>query len=289
MADGPDPAGTRADSGSDGAGQDGEEVDADGDPGLETLRQRVEEKYDFDHFTPADMVEMSVEEWEAAFDADAWITGDELLDRVEAELRSRVARRNLFAVVERTTLDGEARVLAYDDVGYATVGTDGTVEGEGPIVEDVEPVVALCSMEDFTVSVPPTDAGLPDPADIAPESGGLGDRLLLAVAGVQVVAGLALLLAPLFVDLNPGGGGQGAALLTTVAGLGFLVIGVVIALLVANARLSGRFRAAEYRERLLAAGVGGGERPSFLPDEDDERPGLEGADGAEETREPAPD
>lgn len=275
MDEGSDPATAAGDS--DGAGNGDPGADADAPTDVETLRRRVEEKYDFEHFTPADMVEMTVDEWEAAFDADAWITGPALLDRVEAELRSRVARRNLFAVVERTTVDGQERVLAYDDVGYAMVGRDGTVEGEGPMVEDVEPVVALCSMEDFDVAEPPADAGLPDPDDVEPESGGLGDTLLLAVAVVQVVAGLGLLLAPLFVDLNPDGPERGAALLTTVAGLGFLAIGIVIGLLVANARLSGRFRAAEYRERLLAAGVGGGERPSFLPDADAERPGVEGA------------
>ncbi|HKJ57619.1 MAG TPA: hypothetical protein VKA37_00190, partial [Halobacteriales archaeon] len=59
--------------------------------------------------------------------------------------------------------------------------------------------------------------------------------------------------------------GGGAGLLTTVAGLGFLFIGLVIGVLVANARLSGRFRAEEYRRRLRAAGVGSDERPAFLP------------------------
>lgn len=262
MVDAPEPSGPPSE------GPDG---DARGDDvpteDVETLRRAVEEKYDFESFSPADMAEMTVDEWEAAFDADTWITGRELLDRVEADLRSRVGRREVFAVVERTTIEGTEYVLAYTDVGYALVGPDGTVEGEGPIVEDVEPVVALCSMEDYDVPEPPADGGLPDPADIDASSSGLGDRLLLAVAGVQVLAGLALLASPLFVDLNPGGSSRGAALLTTVAGLGFLFIGVVIGVLVANARLSGRFRAAEYRERLRAAGVGSDERPSFLPDE----------------------
>jgi len=230
-----------------------------------TFQQKIEEKYDFAHFSPADMAEMTVEEWEAAFDPDSWITGPELLDRVEADLRSRVGRREVFAVVERTEVDGEACVLAYSDVDYALVRPDGSVEGEGALLEDVEPVVALCSMADYDVPEPPADAGLPHPDEVGEGAGGIGDRLLLAVAVVQVVAGLLLLLAPVFVDLNPGGPGGGAGLLTTVAGLGFLFIGLVIGVLVANARLSGRFRAEEYRRRLRAAGVGSDERPAFLP------------------------
>ena len=50
--------------------------------------------------------------------------------------------------------------------------------------------------------------------------------------------------------------------------------------LVANARLSGRFRAEEYRERLEAAGVGREERPDFVPvgidDEEAEHGGTNG-------------
>ena len=246
------------------AGEDAE--DRDPSSGPETLRERVESRYDFEHFSPADMAEMTVEEWEAAFDPDTWITGPELLDRVEADLRSRVARREVFAVVERIEIDGVDHVLAYTDIDYALVGPDGSVEGEGPILEDVEPVVALCSMADYEVPEPPADAGLPHPDDVADGAGSIGDRLLLAVAGVQVLAGLVLLVAPLVVDLNPDGAGGGAGLLTTVAGLAFVFIGVVIGVLVANARLSGRFRAEEYRQRLRAAGVGTDERPAFLSD-----------------------
>lgn len=248
----------------------------------ETVQKAVEERYDFEHFSPADMAEMSVEEWEAAFDPDAWITGPELLDRVEADLRSRVARREVFAVVERTRVDGVERVLAYTDVGYALVGPDGDVRGEGAILEDVEPVVALCSMEDYDVPEPPADGGLPHPDEVGEGAASMGDRLLLAVALVQVVAGLVLLVSPLLFDLNPEGPGGGSGLLTTVVGLAFVFIGVVIGVLVANARLSGRFRAEEYRQRLLAAGVGSGERPPFLPaegDDWDEWPGDGGTAG----------
>lgn len=226
----------------------------------ESLRAAVEARYDFERFGPADMAAMSVEEWEAVFDPDAWLTGPELVDRVEAELRSRVASRQLFAVLERHEVDGEPRLLAYDDASWAVVHPDGTVEGEGAVRRDVEPAVALGAMPDYEVPVPPADAGLPDPADIDPGGGGFGHRLMLVLAGVLGLAGLVVLVAPLVTRVGPGGGA-----LTTVVGLGFLAAAAGLGLLVANARLSDRFRAAEYRDRLLAAGLGEGDRPSFLP------------------------
>lgn len=229
--------------------------------GERTLRERVEEKYDFDDFSPADMIEMTVEEWEAVFDPDTWITGDRLLDRVEADLKHQVANRDLFAVVER--LDG--RILAYTDTSYAIVHPDGTVEGRGPLAGELEPTVALCSMDDYEVPDPPTGELLPHPAHVAEGTGELGNRLLQAVGAVQIVAGLALVVSPLVVNL----GGPGSALLTIVVGLGFLVIGIVLLVLVANARLSDRFRAEEYRDRLRAAGVGSADRPEFLPVDDE--------------------
>lgn len=226
----------------------------------ETLRAAVEAKYDFENFRPVDMAEMSLAEWEAAFDPDSWITGPELVDRVEAELRDRVARGELFAVVERHEVGGEPRLLVYTDAEYAVVLPDGTVQGAGALSRDVEPVVALCSMDSFEVADPPEGAGLPNPASVEPGSGDLGHRLLLALAIVQVVAGLVVVFAPVFVALGPGAGA-----LTAVVGLGFIAIGAVLGLLVANARLSDRFRAREYRARLQAAGVGSDERPGFLP------------------------
>lgn len=239
--------------------------DVEGEPATdrESLRTAVEARFDFEDFGPSDMAEMSLEEWEAVFDPDTWITGPELLDRVEAELRTRVAAGELFAVVERHTADGEPRLLAYTDSEYAVLHPDGTVEGDSGIRREIEPIVALCSMETYDVSDPPEGTGLPDPSSVTPGTGNLGHRLLLAVAAVQVVAGVVLLLAPVVV--SPG---AGSGALTIVVGLGFLLVGIVIGILVANARLSGRFRAAEYRNRLRAAGVGTDERPSFLPQMD---------------------
>ena len=239
-------------------GAEGEATPREEEP--DSLREAVEARYDFDSFGPADMAAMTVEEWEAVFDPDAWLTGPDLVDRVEAELRSRVASRQVFAVVERHEVDGEPRLLAYDDGSWAVVHPDGTVEGDGAVRRDVEPAVALCSMPDYEVPSPPPDAGLPDPATIQAGGGSLGHRLLLVLGGVLGLAGLVVLFAPLVLSLGPGAGA-----LTTVVGLGFLGAAVVLAVLVANARLSDRFRAAAYRERLLAMGLGDGERPAFLP------------------------
>ncbi|MFB6299514.1 MAG: hypothetical protein ABEH65_04565 [Halobacteriales archaeon] len=266
------------------------------DVSMAELRSAVEEQYDFENFTAEDMASMSGEEWEAVFDADSWITGGTLLDRVEADLKNRVASRDVFAVVERITESGEDRLLAYSDEGYTIVYPDGTVEGRGTVLRDVKPVVALCSMEEYEVNDPPEGDLLPNP-DSVPEGGSeLGNRLMLAVAGVQLLAGLFLLLSPVIVDpllalfCQPAAGrgvyscailstatitmqSPGRAIvLTTIVGLGFLVISGLLFVVVANARLSDRFRAEEYRERLRATGVGTDERPDFLPiDEDTEQ------------------
>lgn len=242
-------------------GEDSEASDGE-EPSLADLRERVEETYDFEDFTPADMAEMTVDEWQAAFDPATWITGPELLDRVEAELQRRVADRQLFAVVERLDVDEEATVTAYSDEGYAIVAPDGSVRGEGMVLREVKPIVALCSMEDFDAGPMPEETGalLPDPEDVTVSTSSLGDRMVLAIAVSQLFAGVAVLTAPLVFDLGGTGG-----FLTFVVGIGFLVIGLLLGIVVANARLSGRFRAEEYRNRLRAAGVGTPERPSFLP------------------------
>ena len=251
-----------ADLGADAADPDTGVAEEDAETSIpdEELRERVETEYDFEDFGPADMAEMSVEEWEAAFDADTWITGDRLLDRVEADLKSRVKRRDVFAVVERE----DDVLLAYNDVEYAIVRPDGSVEGEGSLRRTVEPIVALCSMDDYDVPELPEGQLLPDPADIDEGTGQLGNTVLQVVAGTQVLAGLFILVSPLL----PLGDGAGSVLLTTVVGLAFVVVGILLFVLVANARLADRFRAEEYRERLRAAGVGTDRRPAFLDDDD---------------------
>jgi len=267
-ADRADPSADRADS--------DPETDAGGDPDaddpseagsaaaapsgpddLEALRREVEETYDFENFGPAEMAEMSLEEWEAAFDPDTWIVGEELLDRVEQELKARVAIREIFAVIERIR-EGEDRVVAYSDEGYAVVYADGSVEGEGTVLRDVKPSVALCSMEDYEVMDAPEDASLPDPQEVASGSGELGNLMLQVVAAAQILVGIGLAVA--WVALP-----SLSTVVAPVAAVGFLVIGFFLFLVVANARLSDRFRAEEFRNRLRALDLAADERPDVLP------------------------
>jgi hypothetical protein len=247
----------------------GEQEDAE----LDALRREVEEKYDFENFGPRDMAEMSQQEWEAAFDPGTWITGDELLDRVEADVKNRVASRDIFARVERF----DDLLIAYSDNGYAAVYPDGSVEGRGTVLRDVKPVVALCSMDSYEVPDAPEEAVLPAPQEVPESSDALGNTVLQVVAGAQVLAGLALFVASLLYGFGivsqPGTTSQFSnPALLFVAALGFLVIGVALFAVVANARLSDKYRAEEFRNRLRAVGLEDGERPEFL----DELSGFEG-------------
>lgn len=236
----------------------------------EELRASVEERYDFDDFGPREMEQMSVEEWEAVFDPETWITGAELLDRVEADLKARVVQRDVFARVER--LGSPDRVVAYSDEGYAVVYPDGSVEGEGTVLRDVKPTVALASMDDYDVPAAPDGDLLPDPVDVPQGSGEFGNLMVQAIAGAQVLAGVVLLGASVFADLG---------ILGVVLGLVFLFVGGLLFFTVANARLSDRFRAEEYRNRLRAVGLEDGERPDFLPESarEPESPARDRGDG----------
>jgi hypothetical protein len=264
--------------------------DADGatpDEEIEALRREVEEKYDFDDFGPRDMAEMTVEEWEVAFDPETWLVGDELLDRVERDLKSAIARRDVFAVVERMYADdegtlhpadevaagsGSPRIVAYSDEGYAIVSPDGSVEGRGTVLRDVKPIVALCSMEEYEPSEPPEDFALPHPREVPESSGQLGNNVLQVVAATQLLVGVGLLgswalssvgVAP-FDGWFPSNAGI-PNVVPPVVGLFFVGIGLFLFTVVANARLSDRFRAEEYRNRLRSVGLEDGERPDFLP------------------------
>ncbi|MFW5977836.1 MAG: DUF7319 domain-containing protein [Halohasta sp.] len=254
---------TSADTDSDADGDTEADADpaadtaADGDTAaddLEALRQQVDEKYDFEEFGPADMARMSAEEWEAAFDAETWITGPRLLERVEAELKNRIARRDVFAVVERETVDGADQLLVYSDEGYVTVTPDGTVEGEGGVLRDVEPIVAMCSMEEYEVAEPPAEYELPSPEVVPEQTGELGNLMLQIVAGIQLLGGLGLLVACLLTDVG--------LVAPTIGGL-FVVVGLFLFSVVANARLSDRFRAEQYRDRLRAVEAEGFDRPDL--------------------------
>lgn len=233
--------------------------DEGGDESVRELREAVEEKYDFDNFGPAEMAEMSIDEWQAAFDPETWITGEELIDRIEADLKTRVQSREVFARIER--YHDPPRLLAYSDSAYAMIYPDGSVEGEGTVLRDVKPTVALCSMESYDVPESPDGPILPRPDEV-PEGGNeLGNNMLQIIAGIQALAGIVLLGGGLFAFGTRGEN----ALLMAIAGLGFLTIGIILFGVVANARLSDSFRAEEYRERLRGIGLEDGERPEFLP------------------------
>jgi hypothetical protein len=239
----------------------------------EELRREVEEKYDFENFSPDQMAEMSADEWDAAFDPDTWITGDELLDRVEADLKRRVLDRDVFARIER--IDGQ--VLAYSDEGYAAVAPDGSVEGRGTVLRDVKPSVALCSMDSYEAPEMPDGELLPEPQEVPEGSGELGNLMLQVIGGFQLLAGVGLIGAWLLTDLN---------IIGLIGGLGFLTIGFILFVVVANARLSDRFRAEEYRNRLRAIGLESGERPDFVPIENGRYVGEQGTTAERGTRAP---
>jgi len=223
---------------------------------LDELRRRVEAEYDFDDFGPADMARMSAEEWDAAFDPDSWITGDRLLERAEAELKSRIARREVFGVLERVRADGEERILVYSDEGYAIVRPTGEVAGQGTVLRDIEPIVALAAMEAYDVPEPPDDWSLPHPDTVPQGSGEFGNLMVQVIAVVQVLAGAALLAATLLTDLD--------TIVAPAMGIVFLLVGLFLFVMVANARLSDRFRSEEYRDRLRALREAK-ERPDFVP------------------------
>jgi hypothetical protein len=229
----------------------------------EELRRQVEETYDFDDFGPAEMAEMSYEEWDAVFDPETWIVGEELLDRVEQDLDAQIANRDVFAVIERVAYEGEEVLLAYSDEGYAMVFPDGSIDGFGTVLRDVKPTVALCSMDEYDPAEPPAEAVLPHPDEIPEGTGQLGNNMLQIVAGSLLVAALGLVAGAFFA--TGGSGGDLARGIMIVMAMVFALAGVALFLTVANARLSDRFRAEEYRNRLRAVGLEDGERPSFLP------------------------
>ncbi|WP_256299036.1 DUF7319 domain-containing protein [Haloarchaeobius salinus] len=229
----------------------------------EELRRQVEEKYDFDDFGPAEMAEMSYEEWDAAFDPETWIVGEELLDRVEQDLNAQIASRDVFAVIERVTYEGEEVLLAYSDEGYAMVFPDGSIDGFGTVLRDVKPTVALCSMDEYEPTEPPAEAVLPHPDEIPEGSGQLGNNMLQVVATTLLLGALGLV-AGAFLATGNAGDDLARGIMIVMA-MVFAIAGVALFLTVANARLSDRFRAEEYRDRLRAIGLEDGERPSFLP------------------------
>ena len=222
-----------------------------------------QESFELEDFGPTDFEAMSLEEWEEAFDPDTWVTGPELLDRVESELRHRIASRDVFAVIERITNDDELCLLAYSDEGYALVRPSGAVEGFGTVLRDVKPTVALCSIPEYEPDPAEADLGiLPDPAVIDASQGDFGNKILQAVSLALAIGGIVLIGGWIFLDV-PG--------LGAVFGFGFLLAAGFLLFTVANARLSQRYRAEAYRERLRSVGLGEGKRPDFLPEDESGR------------------
>lgn len=240
-----------------------EAVDATEEPSVEALRKQVEEKYDFDDFGPQDMAQMTPEEWDAAFDIETWITGTELLDRVEADVKQRVVDREVFARVQR--LSNPDRLIAFSDEGYAVVYENGRVTGEGTVLRDVEPSIALCSMEEYNPPDMPQGTVLPQPSEVPEGTGDLGHRVLQFVGGSLILMGGLLFIAGLPVIGVLGSASAIGLLLGPV----FIGIGLVLFVLVANARLSDRFRSEEYRDRLRAVGLESDERPAILDEIED--------------------
>ncbi|MFC6787661.1 DUF7319 domain-containing protein [Halobaculum halobium] len=242
------------------------------DDSIEALRAEVEEKYDFENFGPADMAEMTAAEWDAAFDPDSWITGRDLLDRVERDLRNQIASREVFAVLDRR--NDPPSVVAYSDEGWAIVYEDGSVEGEGTVLRDVKPTVALCSMDSYEVRDPPEEYELPTPEEVEGGTGEFGNLMIQAVATMQILGGMGLFVAWLFLGVE--------TIVAPVMGGFFVLVGVLLFGLVANARLSDRFRAEEYRDRLRAAGItDSGEQAEFVPFEEVAEEALATARGEE--------
>ncbi|WP_435360656.1 DUF7319 domain-containing protein [Haloarchaeobius sp. DFWS5] len=259
------------------------------DQSADDLRRQVEEKYDFENFGPQDMEEMSYEEWNAAFDAESWITGTELLDRVESDLNSQIANRDVFAILERVRYEGQECLLAYSDEGYAMVFPDGSVDGFGTVLRDVKPTVALCSMDEYDPADAPAGAVLPHPNEVPEGSGELGNLMLQIVAGVLGLGGLALFVGAAIADPPGGLGGDAIARgVMVVVGIVFVLASVTLFLTVANARLSDRFRADQYKDRLRAIGLEDGERPEFVPvDATPVHGDSRGSSDGENTREPS--
>ena len=103
---------------------------------------------------------------------------------------------------------------------------------------------------------PPDDWSLPHPDTVPQGSGEFGNLMVQVIAVVQVLAGAALLVASFVIDLN--------TIVAPVIGIVFLIIGLLLFVMVANARLSDRFRSEEYRDRLRALRQAK-ERPDFVP------------------------
>jgi hypothetical protein len=140
-------------------------------------------------------------------------------------------------------------------------------------------MVALCSMEEYEIPEPPESYRLPSPEAVPEQTGELGNLMIQIIAGMQLLGGVGLIGAWVFTDIG---------LVAPAIGGIFLVVGIFLFSLVANARLSDRFRAEQYRNRLRAVETDGFERPEEL--DSGERPaGADGVDRSDLPSETAPE
>src|SRR5699024_1910235 len=142
---------------------------------------------------------------------------------------------------------------------YAVCHHDRSRQGRGTVLRDVKPTVALCSMDSYEIPPVPEGELLPEPESVPDSGGELGNRMLQVVAAAQLLVGGGLFVAWIVLPAVD-------SIVAPVIGLVFIAFSILLFLQVANARLSDRFRSAEYRDRLRAVGVGSDERPEFLPE-----------------------
>jgi hypothetical protein len=145
------------------------------------------------------------------------------------------------------------------------------------VLRDVKPSVALCSMDSYDAPPLPDEDLLPKPMEVPEGSGEFGNLMVQLIAGALFLSGAVLAGGALV-------SGELGVIVGTV-GLLFVVVGGLLFFTVANARLSDRFRAEEYRNRLRAVGMEDGERPEWLPESAREAPGLEESEGPTDDRE----
>tara|TARA_A100001037_G_scaffold273406_1_gene270315 strand:- start:7136 stop:7771 length:636 start_codon:yes stop_codon:yes gene_type:complete len=200
------------------------------------------------------------EQSEFPIDLELSITGEELLLRVEADVKDRISRRNIVAVIETGNIDHQKHLLIYDNIGYALISLDGSVSGMGPIRTETENIVVLCSMTTYEVPEFPTGGFSLDTNNLSNNHDGIGNKLLQILGLSFILIGLFLLFSPLFLTFPPGSG-----ILTTVSALGFIFTGLFLLIVVVHSRLSDRFRSMEYHDRLAKMGIGSDFRPDFLP------------------------
>lgn len=208
-----------------------------------------------------DKVTVSINPGEFIHSSEKIIVGLDLIDRIEADTKDRIRRRNILAMIERISIEGIDHILIYDDLGYAIVEPDGSVSGIGSIRAEMENVVVLCSMSNYDVPELIKDNFLPNISSTYKPPNQIGNKLLQILSLSFFIIGCTLLVSPIFLNFYA----SSATILTTISGFGFILISLFITTMVVHSRLSDRFRSSEYQNRLKNIGIGSNSRPSFIP------------------------